>query len=490
LLGDSKEYNFVKLAKELTKELVFVDFSIFNITNTPSDIYSSGYCYSFDSCMQNLEESFFDIYDDLENCRLLYILGDSHVLLGRALLWDNIYLIDKDYGKIIKKVKLMDRIYAEDYTTKIKFVHYAKKHGYCYRLEGKYYFPDGNIIDLKKYSFLLKLPDFIEKGYYNTTPYFDTFNYLLEKESKLYLASSTIYGFNYLDELINTNGESYLSNPIRCYYCDCRVTVENSIYIEDLCEYVCQDCFYSYYTHCSNCNDIVPINDALIAEDGEIFCSEYCANEFDYYRCSDCGDLRNIKDLIKVGDILVCHNCIKNYTCDFCANYNEELDNFILLDNNSINTKNICPDCLNNIKNKYYIDIFGVYCYDKDKDKITAYYKEKICGHFLNEFLRGFDSYSYRSIDIYITAEIIIEKLLQDEDLDYLRETFKVKINDIEELVVSFNTILADIIRFINTGDLFLINGILYSISFIQLKYPEIFYYVFYKLRFGEFPNW
>lgn len=80
---------------------------VVRVSNYPSRIYTGNYSSALRSCMKNKDEEMFDLYDDLPNTRIAYIIdGDEDgCIIARALLHDEVR--NEDTGEIIK---VMDRI--------------------------------------------------------------------------------------------------------------------------------------------------------------------------------------------------------------------------------------------------------------------------------------------------------------------------------------------------------------------------------------------
>ena len=82
---------------------------------------------TFTSCMQGKPSNYFELYKKLDQCRIAYIESEDGYLLGRALLWDEVYT---ERGSL---VKVMDRVYANNPETEATLKRWAVENGYLYR---------------------------------------------------------------------------------------------------------------------------------------------------------------------------------------------------------------------------------------------------------------------------------------------------------------------------------------------------------------------
>lgn len=151
------------------------------------------------SCMRQSERNkFMKLYSD--NTRMLILLADNGKLLGRAILWDK--AIDANGVEY----KVMDRIYTiYDHDVNL-FKDWAKKNGFCHKLEQsakteKYfvkYDADG-----RRESFELDMSvnmvNHVQKYY----PYLDTFKFYNPTNGK-FSNSSSLRDFQYI--LIQSDG--------------------------------------------------------------------------------------------------------------------------------------------------------------------------------------------------------------------------------------------------------------------------------------------
>lgn len=127
------------------------------------------------SCMQGKDSRFFEIYDRLPHCRIAYIESEDGFLLARAIIWDEAYTIRGT------KVKIMDRIYANNTANHAALQKWAVNHGYLFRSQNGMYSDGKNAVELSLYINLDNVN--IEELEY--LPYMDTFRYY-NKEKVLY----------------------------------------------------------------------------------------------------------------------------------------------------------------------------------------------------------------------------------------------------------------------------------------------------------------
>ena len=109
-----------------------------------------------------------------------------------------------------------------------------------------------------------------------------------------------------------------------CYVCGCEL--DEAEYTDPYGNTLCEDCFYSDYTYCEDCGEVVS-QDSIIpilnhmAEPDRYVC-EHCAEQ-DYYRCDDCGDYYT-RDGVYTDPQgnCVCHYCFEHNDwteCEDCG---------------------------------------------------------------------------------------------------------------------------------------------------------------------------
>jgi len=144
------------------------------------------------------------------------------------------------------------------------------------------------------------------------------------------------------NDMENINGDMYCQSCAddysECECCGDMVHHENSVYIDNTCENVCEYCYSQNYSTCSHCNEVVPNNDTeYVLNVGSVCYDCICEN---YTKCQECGEY--VEDgnsqLIESTRKDVCDDCLsKEYdTCDDC-------DEYFLSDD--LNGDGLCGDC-------------------------------------------------------------------------------------------------------------------------------------------------
>lgn len=106
---------------------------------------------------------------------------------------------------------------------------------------------------------------------------------------------------------------------IFCWDCEAELTDHDVAYHIGDGEYICEDCRYDYYTHCSDCGRLVYDDDTIRVNNCRLVC-ENCAN--DYYTCDHCGELYAGHNLAVNGfDLILCTHCYNDYyfSCADCG---------------------------------------------------------------------------------------------------------------------------------------------------------------------------
>lgn len=150
-------------------------------------------CMKHDVCMD-----FFDVYiKNSDACKLLVMLDNDGLLLGRALLWQ---AVDVEKGTT---KKVMDRIYSINDEKNIHlFKEWADENGYIARKDQKW----GNSMyfEVMGKSIKFKLGVRINKEAFANYPYVDTFKFWDEKNAILTNFLPTDNG--YVRTLVGSNG--------------------------------------------------------------------------------------------------------------------------------------------------------------------------------------------------------------------------------------------------------------------------------------------
>ena len=124
------------------------------------------------SCLKQPEkQGFFDIYvKNPDNIKMLIMLNKKGQLVARALIWYNVFVVDKPESPT--KGTLLDRIYYTNESDVNIFIDYAKKNGWSYKthqVKDCLTFIFNGVETNKPISTRL-----MNKGYYNAYPYIDT----------------------------------------------------------------------------------------------------------------------------------------------------------------------------------------------------------------------------------------------------------------------------------------------------------------------------
>lgn len=292
------------------------------VANYPSEIYTGNYTSSLRSCMKNKDEEMFELYDDLPNTRIAYIVDDEdRYIMARALLHDDVR--NEDTGEIIK---VMDRIYAEDGDCEAMMINYAKAHGYYRKIRqalnvDRYVAPDmkpgDDYVDLERMS--IAAPH-CKPDTYSLVPYIDTFNeYATATPGRLYTSLT--------DEqresgrcftLCNEDGEveGFTLKTEKCIHCNCTINLNDpeSYFLTEDNEYVCNDCFDDKYFRCDCCDQHFCKDDTTMHKtpDGDTVC-ESCFND-KWCTCDACSkvisrDDANFVSVINGFDECYCKDC-------------------------------------------------------------------------------------------------------------------------------------------------------------------------------------
>lgn len=151
----------------------------------------------------------------------------------------------------------------------------------------------------------------------------------------------------------NQNIESM--NVTTCWQCGQVIDLDNDDYEVINGEHVCRDCVDKYYTVCDVCGELVLAEDTYFVEDT---CECVCDNCLDdgsvYTRCERCGNIVQTDNLTDVtvnryGDIESwCISCIEDdaRTCDECG----ELFHYDLME--EINDYFYCPECAEGVRER------------------------------------------------------------------------------------------------------------------------------------------
>lgn len=292
------------------------------VSDYPSRIYTGSYTSSLRSCMKNKDEETFELYDDLPNTRIAYIVDDEdRYIMARALLHDEV--CNEDTGEMIK---VMDRIYAEDGDCEAMMINYAKAHGYYRKIKqalnvDRYVAPDmkpgDDYVDLPSMS--IAAPH-CEPDMYSLVPYIDTFNeYSTATPGRLYtsLTDEQRSGSRCFT-LCNEDGEveGFTTKTEKCIHCNCTINLNDPglYFLTEDNDYVCNDCFDKKYFYCDCCGQPFCKDDTTIHKtpDGDTVCDS-CFND-KWCTCDACGDVisRDDANFVSVSsghDECYCNDC-------------------------------------------------------------------------------------------------------------------------------------------------------------------------------------
>ncbi len=405
-----------KIANALVKALVTLPEKFF-LLGRPTKIYNlphkdSGSLGS--SCMRDKEPEFFRLYDDL-NCKVLYRTEDD-LLVFRALLWDDVYILNRKNETVLYKGPFLDRPYSISENLDAKAVLWAKKHKTAYRdFNHDYivYLPDG-----KQYNhddiIIIKPISFEVRQRYTAAPYVDTLSYLYDGDvfnvtnSHNYVLCNLSFS-SMITSLLNTDGmDDYLVEGMCCYHCDARLDRENVYYgLDD--EPCCESCFYEHYFYCEHCDQLSYYNESVHVEGYGVVCVDCLSN---FYYCEECG--RYFDKIIEYEENFYCEDCfrLKFPEIKYCKKC------FKILDADNSNTCYIkvyglvidiyyCKDCFNQDDFIYY----------DDKYMTTPYFLENYgVNLFLNkqyEVLKQFNCFNTYLIDY------VVKKITDDYNTRY-----------------------------------------------------------------------
>lgn len=316
------------------------------VSDEPGEIYNKG--GNFTSCMIGKPREFFQIYDEIDDCRIAYILDENGRLVARALLWKNV--VDNTTGVVYPKV--MDRIYFKTNSELATMKAWAIKNGYIFKTKqslGHYDFYDGdmNKISLKESWVETNLT--FDWNMYRAVPYVDTFAWTKEGDNKLYTYCP---GGTYTN-MTNTNGSGgFLAEgnvPI-CEGCRCALNEDNALYDDNGYAY-CDNCWDDRFAYCERCEghyDRDYVEEVFDGDDPEWLC-EHCRDRSNawYEDWSDewhidAREARLEGDIITISDRRISGDRYHSWImCDDCSIYfdscAEGLDQ---------GTKCYCDECL------------------------------------------------------------------------------------------------------------------------------------------------
>lgn len=163
------------------------------------------------SCMKYSEcQSFFNLYIKNPKRIKMLILTDptGKKLLGRAILWKNVYFrLDGEEKDERERVTFMDRIYSSDDSTVDLFKIYAAKNGWVYKtkqaLDVTSYIKDGKRVENPKLCF------YLEEFQFKSYPYMDSM--ISFSPINGFISNKKFKNSHYLN---NTGGNTHIANVI------------------------------------------------------------------------------------------------------------------------------------------------------------------------------------------------------------------------------------------------------------------------------------
>lgn len=200
------------------------------------DNYYNDYGYGSlgNSCMRNVDSSYFDMYCNSSNCKML-VLTKKGRLIGRALVWK---LFQKPEGI----THFMDRIYCMKDSDENKFHKYAEKEGWLRKKRNSSDSDEGIKFIFGKKDISAHIIVKID-GDCDEYPFLDTLKFINEDKNKI-----SNVGFKDGYVLEDTGGD--------CYKCDeCDGSGKNNC---DTCdgkgEMDCYECDGDGTQNCEDCN--------------------------------------------------------------------------------------------------------------------------------------------------------------------------------------------------------------------------------------------
>ena len=211
------------------------------------------------SCMRDVDSSYFDIYVENERfCKLLIYINSEGKLLGRALVW-------KLHESPCDAVYFMDRVYVANDSDIIKFTNYAEEQGWLYKYKMSSGGEEGFLFRYKGGLVFGKIVVKLKESKFKEYPYCDTLTFLDTKDQTL---SNNGTKNCYL--LHSTDGEK-----CRCDECDGKGKIE------------CDEC-YGDEDDCKHCKG-----------EGRILCPACIGLEHFTIKSIEDGEYKEFKDIIK-----------------------------------------------------------------------------------------------------------------------------------------------------------------------------------------------
>lgn len=325
------------------------------VSDTPSEVYTIPSRRAEDvanSCMRGKRDERFQLYDDIDCCRIAYV-KDGEYLIGRALLWDEVFIRGTD-----ETIKIMDRCFFRDRIILSDLLAWAKNNGYWVKKYpdrancDTYISPSG---EEKDFISLSVKTGFVLKGeMYNEVPYVDTFCYC-------YAGGDRLYSYDQDAACLqDTDGAGdFLTGDYGrvCYNCDSRIDDDVAYYSERSGEWYCDECYSRLFFNCDSCCEDYYREESVtvVWEDGydQRWC-EHCANNTkDIVFCDLCGvyhhkNAPTINKVVGQEDKYICDECLRYSNIYMRCNGNCE-DVYRVSD---LNEDDLCPHCAEKNENK------------------------------------------------------------------------------------------------------------------------------------------
>ena len=333
------------VADELRETVATGD--IVQVSDTPSEVYTIPSRRAEDvgnSCMRGKRAERFQLYDDIDCCRIAYV-KDGEWLIGRALLWDEVFIRDTE-----ETIKIMDRCFFKDRVILSNLLAWAKNNGYWVKKYpdrancSVYISPSGEEKDFVSLS--VKTGFMLENEMYNEVPYLDTFCYC-------YGGGDRLHSYDQGDVCLQDTGGrgDFLTGDYtnECHECGCRLSEDSQIYSDITEEFYCEECYNEVFTHCENCEEDFSRENSIdvMWEDGypRVWCEECAKEDRDVVRCDWCGAYHHknsptINKIVGTKGKYICGECLSySNIYERCAECND------VYHVSDLNEDDLCSDC-------------------------------------------------------------------------------------------------------------------------------------------------
>ena len=232
------------------------------------------------SCMRGKGEFYRESLDPQPDIRIAFLVNAEGELIGRAILWERLYVHDGDLP--CKTIKFMDRIYYANGRVLKAFKRWAVLNGYWYKAEQDHFpytpfvSPDGETYHLKV---VYELPEPINVGEY--VPYMDTLCFTVVQDNYFrFLTNDEDYVMSNYEApvVLNDTCGRWGYCGMTCPYCGYLYNEEDLYYVEGYDESVCEACLEEYFIWSVCCGCYIHRDDAV-----------YCETCNDYHHENDVG---------------------------------------------------------------------------------------------------------------------------------------------------------------------------------------------------------